>query len=52
MKKRAFSVFFAIMLVVSTLSVGAKNESQTDKLIKSMSLREKVEQMMLVSYRV
>ena len=52
MKKRTFSVFLAIMLVVSTISVGIKNESQTDKLIKSMSIREKVEQMMLVSYRV
>ncbi len=52
MKKRTFSVFLAIMLLVSTISVGIKNESQTDKLIKSMSIREKVEQMMLVSYRV
>ena len=52
MKKRLFSVFLAIILVVAPLSVGAKNESKTDRILRSMTMREKVEQMMLVSYRV
>lgn len=52
MKKRLFSVLLAIILVFAPLSVGAKNESKTDRILRSMTMREKVEQMMLVSYRV
>ena len=35
-----------------TLTCGAKNETDIDKLLGEMTLREKVEQMMIVSYRV